>query len=120
MMIGLIFKHVATVNGGKLVMWCDNCSIHKVEKLKPIWEAANVVPAFLPPNLTHLLQVMDLVVNGPIKAHIRSLRSDRLMNYFNRYNITFTAELNKPKEQSKIPKWDPPKPTETFVSLFKP
>ena len=120
MMIGLIFKHVATVNGGKLVMWCDNCSIHNVEKLKPIWEAANVVPAFLPPNLTHLLQVMDLVVNGPIKAHIRSLRSDRLMNYFNRYNITFTAELNKPKEQSKIPKWDPPKPTETFVSLFKP
>ena len=35
MMIDLIFKPAATANGGKLLMWCDNCSIHTshVEKL---------------------------------------------------------------------------------------
>ena len=39
----------------------------------------------LPPNMTDLLQVMDLVVNGPVKTSIRAARIDALfVTTFNR------------------------------------
>ena len=36
----------------------------------------------LPPNMTDVLQVMDLVVNAPLKAGIRRVRCDSLYDYF--------------------------------------
>lgn len=48
-------------------MWCDNYGIHHKEELKVVWtEEKNVTLPFLPHNLTWLLEVIDIVVNGPI------------------------------------------------------
>ena len=41
----------------------------------------------LPPNMTDLLQVMDLVVNGPIKADIRRAHIQAIFDYFQSWKI---------------------------------
>ena len=46
----------------------DNCGVHKGDCLDAIYEEANVEVGYLPENMTYILQVLDLVVNGPIKA----------------------------------------------------
>ena len=51
----------------------DNVGCHKMDVLKEIFAEACVDVGFLPPNMTQFLQVLDLVVNGPLKAHIRRL-----------------------------------------------
>ena len=38
--------------------------------------------AYLPPNMTAILQVLDLVVNGPLKSHVRQLRAKRIVRSF--------------------------------------
>lgn len=81
MMIDQIFKFVDLVNGPNMMMWCDNCGIHE----------ANIIP--LPPNLTWLLKVMDIFVNGSVKSHIRMIRAERLLIYFNVYKILFNEQL---------------------------
>ena len=55
----------------------DNCSVHKGSCLclDAIYLEANIQVKYLPPNMTYILQVLDLVVNGPIKAHIASRAS---------------------------------------------
>mmetsp|Transcript_27074 Transcript_27074/g.38559 ORF Transcript_27074/g.38559 Transcript_27074/m.38559 type:complete len:240 (-) Transcript_27074:217-936(-) len=56
-------------------------------------------------------QVLDLVVNGPLKAHIKGLRAARVFNYFQQFKIIYEEEKNKPVEERKRPKWNCPKPT---------
>jgi len=75
-----IFKHSKTSDespdqteaikrGGKLILWQDNCAVHKVSCLDDIYTAANVMVDYLP-------QVLDLVVNGPcMKKRSSKLRS---------------------------------------------
>ena len=60
--------------------------------------------------MTYLLQVLDLVVNGPIKAHIRTMRARRIYDYMQTFRQDFNAELRKPFEDRIMPKWKPPKP----------
>ena len=50
--------------------------------MKDIIIECNVDVAFLPKNMTAELQVLDLVVNEPFKAHIRNERALRLYNSF--------------------------------------
>jgi hypothetical protein len=64
MLIDLILKPQAALRGGCLLVWMDNCSAHHVDMLTPIFQEANVEVAFLPPNTTYLLQVLDLVRKG--------------------------------------------------------
>ena len=84
---------------GKMLIWCDNCGSHLTQAVKDIIGECNVDVAFLPKNMTAELQVLDLVVNGPLKAHIRNKRALRLYNSFQEFktniehnnNVKFTA-----------------------------
>ena len=52
----------------------DNFAAHHVQVVKDAFEAAGVDIMTLLPNTTDILQVMDLVVNGPGKSFLRSAR----------------------------------------------
>ena len=72
---------------GKMLIWCDNCGSHLTQAVKTVITECDVDVAFLPKNMTAELQVLDLVVNGPLKAHIRNKRAMRLYNSFQEYKI---------------------------------
>eukprot|EP01034_Spumella_vulgaris_P042356 gene42356-52526_t len=59
--------------------------------------------------MTAVLQILDLVVNGPIKKHIRDLRAQRLFEMFQ----TFVANecTGKSAEELKLLKFKPPHTT---------
>jgi hypothetical protein len=114
MLIDLILKPQAVLREGKLLVWMDNCSAHHVEVLDTIFKEANIEVSFLPPNTTYLLQVLDLVVNGPLKAHIRRARSEAILRYFQEYRLAF-EQRRLAKQQ--MPQWKPPKPT--FIESLK-
>ena len=63
--------------------------------------------ALLPPNMTDVLQVIDLVLNGPIKQHIRTIRAERIVAYFRELKAKLQADPRNPGLQ----KFDPPKAT---------
>ena len=65
----------------KLLVW-DNCGPHKVAAVLAVLAEWRVAVVFLPPNLTDVLQVMDLVVNGPLRAHARRARCVALFDCF--------------------------------------
>jgi hypothetical protein len=110
MLIDLILKPYSQRHG-HLFLWMDNCGAHKTGPLPDIFSAANVEVGFLPPNMTYILQVLDLAVNGPLKAHIRKLRAERVFKYFQHYKRTYLSEMDKPVNQRVKPPWSPPKPT---------
>jgi hypothetical protein len=73
------------------------------EKLKTPAFADRLRIEFMPVNMTDKLQVMDLVVNGPLKAHMRSVRTQALFD-------PFQVFLRNRKINSKL-EWAPPIPT---------
>ena len=48
----------------KLLIWFDNCGCHKTQTVEDVIIGLQVHVACLPPNMTGVLQVLDLVVNG--------------------------------------------------------
>lgn len=72
---------------GKMLIWCDNCGSHLTQAVKTVITECDVDVAYLPKNMTAELQVLDLVVNGPLKAHIRNKRAMRLYNAFQEYKV---------------------------------
>jgi len=110
MHIDLILKPWTRDNAdGKLFLWMDNCGPHKTDCLHSVFNEANVEVGLLPPNMTSELQVLDLVVNGPIKAHIRKLRAQRICKYFDKYRGIFRDQ--RKLKATQLPKWEPPKPS---------
>ena len=80
--------------------------------------------AFLPPNMTSELQVLDFVVNGPLKAHIRTKRANRLYDAYRVYKVARTENNKIEKSIRQNLDFDPPKPTMTegildLILLFK-
>jgi hypothetical protein len=63
--------------------------------------------------MTDVLQVMDLVVNGPLKAHMRSFRCAALFRYFQSWKLKWAEELQKPAGTRVMPSFAPPKATLT-------
>ena len=63
----------------------DNCSLHKTQLIHDFMEEIGLGLAFFPPNMTALLQPLDLVVNGPIKNHTRTMRVKRLVAAFRQF-----------------------------------
>ena len=61
-------------------------------------------------NMTDLLQVMDLVVNGPLKAHMRRFRCASLFAYFQSWKLKWLQGLLKPAGTRVMPAFTPPKP----------
>ena len=68
-------------------------------------EEHNIDALELPKNMTSLLQVVDLIINGPLKADQRRVRIRSLYNYFNEYAIAI-AEATE-KGQSLDIQWKP-------------
>ena len=80
--------------------------------------------AFLPPNMTAELQVLDSVVNGPLKAHIRTKRANRLYDAFQVYKVARTENNKIEKFVRQNLDFDPPNPPMTegildLILLFK-
>ena len=58
----------------RLLVVCDNASVHKAEELREKLEQHGIILRFLPPNMTAWLQPLDLVVCGLIKTLQRARR----------------------------------------------
>ena len=109
---------------GKMLLWCDNCGSHKTSSVKDVIEEIGIDVAFLPRNMTGELQVLDLVVNGPLKAHIRNNRANRLYSHFQKYRLERAADRMLPVNERKNVGFNPPKPTQVegmkdLIKLFK-
>ena len=92
---------------GKALMVWDNCGPHKVDAVRKVFDEWGVTVKELPPKMTDLLQVMDLVVNGPLKASIRKNRSMELFDFFQDWKI---RRLSAAAEKRELPPFSPPKP----------
>jgi DDE superfamily endonuclease len=103
-----------TEGDGRRLLWMDNCGCHKTEAIMHLFEQLKIDMALLPPNMTDILQVLDLVVNGPIKAHIRNKRAARLLDAFKIYKEMIRSESDSAHRQSRspqFPKFKAPKPS---------
>ena len=76
--------------------------------------------ALYPPNMTGMLQVLDLVVNGPIKQHTRRMRVKRLVAAFRAFKTVYDIEFTKSSALRVKLSFQPPKPTlqEGMQDLF--
>ena len=112
-LIGSLLEDV----GGALLIW-DNCGPHKVPAVKEVFESWNIATRELPPRCSSELQVMDLVVNGPLKAAVRRQRTRNLFNYFQTWKIDRLKALT---DQVMLPPFAPPAPklAEGLMALFE-
>ena len=90
-------------------MVVDNCGPHKTTAVAQEFEDAGWTVSFLPPNMTHILQPMDLVVNSVVKSTMRRNRIKSMMSYFNMYRETCEA-LQATTPGALYPPFDPPAP----------
>jgi hypothetical protein len=95
---------------GKLMIWFDNCGCHKTAIVDEVISELSVQIACLPPNMTGILQVLDLVVNGPLKAHTRNLRGARIVESFKEFSKEYRKEAAKDVHERTLPAFHPPKP----------
>ena len=95
---------------GKLMIWFDNCGCHKTNMVDEVIGELDVQIACLPPNMTGVLQVLDLVVNGPLKAHTRNLRGARIVESFQTFKRLYEEEAAKDVQERTMPVFQPPKP----------
>ena len=79
----------------------DNVSSHKVDLLDAIFKEANVQVDYFPPNMTQFLQVLDLIINGPLKAHVRRNGSFVKFTYKPSGGTTSVAPTGTNKKYSK-------------------
>jgi len=73
----LVHKH-----HGKALIICDNCPSHVTPGTREALARHGVEVVFLPPNTTARLQVIDKVVNGPVKVGLRRNRCRDLFAEF--------------------------------------
>lgn len=105
---------------GKMLLWNDNCGSHKTTPVRDVTREIGIDVAYLPRNMTSELQVLDLVVNGPLKAHIRTNRANRLYKSFQLFKRERDENNKLPLAQRISAEFDPPKPTqlEGVTDLF--
>jgi hypothetical protein len=65
----------------RLLVVCDNASVHKAQELREKLEQHGIILRFLPPNMTAWLQPLDLVVCGLIKTLQRARRGRHLAGH---------------------------------------
>ena len=95
---------------GKLMIWFDNCGCHKTTLVDDVISELGVQIACLPPNMTGILQVLDLVVNGPLKAHTRNLRGARIVECFQSFIKLYAEEMAKDVSNRVLSVFESPKP----------
>jgi hypothetical protein len=92
----------AVKHGRKPLLIWDNCGPHKVPAVLKVLTDANIKTALLPPNMTDKLQVMDLVINGPLKAAMRRYRVRQLYQQFQAFRAEYLeAEHHNMKLREK-------------------
>ena len=106
---------------GKVLLLFDYCGCHKLDVVEKQMSDMSIHVALLPPNMRAILQVLDLVVNGPLKAHIRHLRAMVIVESFKEFKEKYRGELSKPPEERVQKKFKPRKPDmyESMVDLIK-
>jgi hypothetical protein len=104
----------------KLLIWFDNCGSHKTSIVQDYMKDIGIDVAYLSPNVTAILQVLDLVVNGPLKSHVRQLRAKRIVRSFKEFLIAYRTDLEKAASDRENPTYTPPKPEmiQAIVDLF--
>ena len=90
--------------------WFDSCGCHKTSIVDDVIQELDVQIACFPPNLTGVLQVLDLVVNGPLKARTRNLRGARIVENFQKFKTLYEEEAAKDVQGRTLPVFQPPKP----------
>lgn len=110
MWIEIIVVPLQVKLNGKLMIWFDNCGCHKTDHVDALIEHLGIQVACLPPNMTGVLQVLDLVVNGPLKAHTRTLRGRRIVECFQIFKEKYDSNLQKDENDRQIVNFEPPKP----------
>ena len=103
---------------GRCALVWDNCGPHGVQATCDMCDEWGIHHMRLPKNMTDILQVMDLVVNSPMKAGARRERCERLFEYFQSWKI---RRLQAQVARQEPPKFDPPKPTvaDGLLTLIK-
>ena len=99
----------------RLLLVCDNASVHKADELKKLMDQHGIILRFLPPNMTQWLQPLDRVVCGLIKIVQRARRGRQLAANLQQWKqeqerIVGEALLNK-RPHPELTPWVPPKPT---------
>jgi hypothetical protein len=83
MWVDLVLGPLKVKSGdARWVMVWDSCSSHLTESVLAKFEAFGIFVRQLPVNMTDLLQVLDIVVNGPLKRATRRERARGLYDYF--------------------------------------
>ena len=99
---------------GKLFLVWGSCGPHTVQTVKDVFAEWGIDVAQLPVRMTSLLQIMDLVVNGPVKAAVRDARCQQLVGHLRAFLAARKLEDDKPvAERVYAPFSPPPKPTQT-------
>ena len=88
------------------LVW-DNCGPHGTAAVREMADEWGITLLPLPKNMTDVLQVMDLVVNSPVKA---ALRRDRERLLFHQFQAFKVARLKAKLEKKPLPEFNPPKP----------
>ena len=111
MWIELVLGPWAARSGRKKFLVWDNVSCHKMPCLKPIFAQWNVHCEQSLENATSETQVMDLVVNGPIRSRARAFRASDLYAQFQTYLMAQETERAKPAAERKVlPPFNPTPP----------
>jgi hypothetical protein len=87
-----------------LFIW-DNCGPHGTAAVLQAMQSLGIAEAKLPKNMTDILQVMDLVVNGPLKAGVRRAIVEEFYDHFQAFRI---QALKAEKEGRQRPNYEPP------------
>ena len=71
--------------------------------------------------MTAILQVLDLVLNGPLKSHVRQLRVKRIVRSFREFLVLHRKDLEKIETERENLTFTPPvrKQIQAIVDLFK-
>ena len=93
------------------LLWMDGFSVHKQADVAAALEEAEVAVALLPANMTDELQVLDLVVNKPLKTLMRREREREIYNYFKDFKSSLLKETkNWSCQRLLAERMNPPKP----------
>lgn len=57
---------------GKILLIMDGHGSHKTKKFRETCEENSIIPLYLPPHSTHLLQPLDLGIFGPLKSEYKT------------------------------------------------
>jgi hypothetical protein len=108
----------------KLLTWMDNCRSHTTDHISDQFNQKSIVSAFYPANMTSILQVLDLVVNGPIKTKTKSNRNQQIFEEFQDYlqKIDDLSSSSEDEETSLTPppfELSPPTLSSAILDLIK-